>query len=50
MEQVDIELLIDSLRALLNLIDEIEDDIELGKALSDRNDLIITIASRLGSE
>jgi hypothetical protein len=50
MEQVDTELLIDSLHALLNSVDEIEDDIELGKALSNRNELIILIASRLSSE
>jgi len=50
MESVDIELLFESLHALLNHIEEIEDDIELGKALSNRNELIMTIASRLGSE
>lgn len=50
MDRVEIENLFDSLKALLDSVDDIEDDIELSKALNLRDNIVCQIAGLLSSE
>lgn len=50
MDRIEIENLFEELQALLNTIDEIENDIELSKALNLRDNIVCQIAGLLSSE
>lgn len=50
MDRVEIESLYEELTALLNTIDDIENDIELSKALNLRDNIVCQIAGLLSSE
>lgn len=50
MDRVEIESLFESLKALLDTVDDIKDDIELSKALNLRDNIVCQIAGLLSSE